>query len=44
MNCVAASDLPDVKGFRGSINPYVVIKWNGEVVKKVGLRTNVGTF
>ena len=34
VNCVAASDLPDVKGFRGSINPYVIIKWDGEEVKK----------
>lgn len=35
INCVAASDLPDVKGFRGSINPYLVIKWNGQEIKKV---------
>ena len=37
VNCVAASDLPDVKGFRGSINPYLVMKWCGEEIKKVTL-------
>ena len=37
MNCVSATDLPDVRvfPFRGTINPYLVIKWDGEVVKKV---------
>ena len=41
MNCVAASELPDVKGMYGSINPYLVLKWDGEVVKKVSLATFV---
>ena len=40
MNCVAASELPDVKGFRGSIDPYVVIKWDGKEVKRSQNSTN----
>ena len=27
VNCSGAIDLPKVKHFKGSINPYIVIKW-----------------